>query len=298
MSKRMVVLSVLAAAMLFGVITSGCNRNRDVSDSRRSRQEKRDQTRKQSKTKKAKQTERYDDDSRLLSMRESGPRPAEVLASTVRRSPNRNAPPERARPRGPASARPISANEFARPGYEPLPEPVPVQAQAPAGYPYYQQPRLATYQPEPNPYGGMLPQFGFTEAVVPYDGILEPGYLQTYSAPAYDPMSAATMSPQLTMAQAALEPAPVQYIPSAAVEDLVVPTINVQQFSAPIPELEPVRYHRVATPEPAPLPKPVMMSGNTVRQTDVERALTPLAAPTQTPREWVPSPATAMRRIY
>lgn len=292
MSKIMVVLSVLAAAMLFGVITSGCNRNRDVADSRRSRQEKRDQTRKQSK--KAKKSNRYDDDSRLVSMRDSGPRLAEVLASTVRRSPNRNAP--RAPARGPAFAQPISANEFARPGYEPLPEPIPVQANA--GYPYYQDPRPATYQPEPNPYGVLLPQYGFTDAVVPYDGILEPGYAAPTYVSAYQPAPAAVMNPQLAAAQAALEPAPAAYIPSADVEDLVVPVINVQQFSAPIPELEPVRYQRIATPEPAPLPKPLMMGGNTVRQRDVERALAPLAPPAQASREWVPSPTTAMRRIY
>lgn len=284
MSKRLAVCAVLATAMVFGVILSGCNRDRDHS-SRPSRGEKRDRGRS------ARAKQNPDNDTGWVALRPDGQRPAEVLASSVRRSPAQVRQLEQIRPGRSMAPQPISASEFAR-----------ASGDSPSGGYRYRQAETAYAAPR------------YYESGVPHTGYLAPATAQAgYPAamPVYDPPApVVVMSPQLAVAQASLEPAPVlnAYIPNAAVTDLVVPAIQVQQFPAPIPELEPVRYQRVATPEPSPLPKPVMMSEKSpfenlrparqIRPAEVERALAPLAVPAQAAREWVPSPVTAMRRAY
>lgn len=149
--------------------------------------------------------------------------------------------------------------------YEPLPEPVPVHEVFP-GYP---APQAAQYQP-----------------------------VQYYP----QPVQVIHPSPELAMAKAAFEPLPTP-VPQMQqpVQPIVVPAVRPDQFSAPIPELEPIRYHRVANnPPPTPVPVPLMMSSgnNRAQQRDsreMQRALAPLSQPSSTGQDWVSSTTTAMR---
>jgi hypothetical protein len=252
----------------------------------------------------------------------SGARPAEVLSSSVRRAPGRSRrEPARARQPIPVVAQPISTDEFAY-----------VHVAPPA--------RAGHQQPQDTPSAAPQPQYAFSDSVVPYDGYLEssagnPAYGPAYASAAasdsgyasiIEPSPIVAESPQLVEAKASLRPpsAPLRppasllpssslrppppstpvfaaYIPNAAADDLVVPVVKVQQFAAPIPELEPVRYQHIVAWEPSP-PKSVMMSDaprhEENRPAEIKRALAPLPAPAPASRGWVPSPATAMRRVY
>ncbi|MCD8351325.1 MAG: hypothetical protein LUC93_12020, partial [Planctomycetaceae bacterium] len=98
---------------------------------------------------------------------------------------------------------------------------------------------------------------------------------------------------------------PAAPLPPANDRDLVMPAAN--HYAAPIPELEPVRYQRVATPAPAvnSAPNGVMMSSrvgqtfeslrtSSLHSSEAQRALAPIASPTRSASDWVPSPFTAL----
>ncbi|MCD8138723.1 MAG: hypothetical protein LUE17_02920 [Planctomycetaceae bacterium] len=298
MSRRLIVASALAAALLFGVVVSGCNRNRDVAmEARRNRQESRQRARtkqsKQSRRSRAESTEHTE----LASLRPNGPRPAEVLASTVRRQPGRSRQPSEARTRrrGASQLReegvqPISASEFAR--TEPV-QPAPMYGAGYAAAPVPAAPAALAAVPSQHAYNGT--EYGYPASMTVYD----------------PPVPVVVLSPQLAMAQAALQPtfapypAPAAPIPTANDRDLVMPAAATH-YAAPIPELEPVRYQRVATPAPAvpATPNGVMMSSRvgqtfesfrtpSVQSSEAERALAPIASPARSASEWVPSPFTA-----
>ncbi|MDR1745451.1 MAG: hypothetical protein LBS30_06835, partial [Planctomycetota bacterium] len=118
-------------------------------------------------------------------------------------------------------------------------------------------------------------------------------------------------SPELAMARAALASAPAPA--SARSGGFVVPPIEPHLFSAPIPELDPVRYQRVAAQPQQILPllsdmnaPPAPRAETRQRQainavsavapanSDARRALEPLGQPVQAAQGWTPSPATAM----
>lgn len=271
MPNRTVVLSILTAALLFGAAISGCNRNRDTCAAANApRQERRTKNR----------------DVAYAGNRSV--RPAEVLSASAYRPQRRPA----ARESLPYVASPVSrpqpayyTQQYTTSGdlarvHEPLPEPVPVHevfpnypvAQTYQPAPYYSQP--AQYYQQPTPYYPQLVQMNHP-------------------------------SPELAMAQANLQPLPmpVPVTQMQPVQPVVVPTVRPDQFGAPIPELEPIRYHRVANnppPAPMPAPVPVMMSSgsNRGRQGDsreMQRALAPLPPPGGSSQEWVASPTTAMR---
>lgn len=287
MSKRIVILGCLVVAMLFGVVLSGCNDNRE--QARRDKRERRSDSDRGRRDRRTARVDRRDDDSSpLISMRSDRQHPAEVLSASVRRSPESDRRAEQRRPSRPMAIQPIYTHEFTEFASVSEARPAPVPAAADGSYMYYVR----------DSHVNAPTQYGYSE----------PGYLSDAYSPnmaVYDPpVPVVVLSPQLSMAQAVLEPAPLAsvYIPTADTRDLVVPAIQVQQLSAPIPELEPVRYQRIATPEPSSAPKPVMMSGGTAprpaslsRTSEVERALAPLSSPAQAGREWVPSPVTAMR---
>ncbi len=232
-------------------------------------------------------------------MRTSGPRPAEVLSTTVRRRPGRSRqqPEARAKRRGVSQRReegvqPISAHEFA--STQPT-RPAPMYASNHAPAPIPAAPAAYANIPSQHAYNGN--DYGYPATMTVYD----------------PPVPVVVLSPQLAMAQAALQPAFAAYptpaaapIPTANDRDLVMPAAS--HFAAPIPELEPVRYQRVATPAPAvnSAPNGVMMSSRRVGESfdsfrtpsvpsaEAQRALAPIAAPTRSASEWVPSPFTAM----
>lgn len=363
MPTKPVIVAIFAIALLFGVVVSGCNRNRDNSVA--SAQSRRG----------AKQHE-------LSSVRNV--RPAEVLSASAYRPPvrrKRNPPPaSRPQPNYQDYNRQQYADygspqySFRQPSYtqapayqvaqayEPLPEPVPVSQlnsgtasyvnadsyYAPAayqtvpsvqqgGYNYgYSSP--ASAQPPAQYYGqaGRDDRYGHL-----------PEYAYKPAAAAYVPPAARPQSPDLAMARArlarpqaaALPPPPVQTHQNAPqvqrdgnnaprynynYNTAPVPPVDPRQFSAPLPELEPVRYQRVAQAQPSRAPRqvpqvPVMMAGGQGQQQakaqgqqakfgqlqpvggfggdamEAERALAPIEQSAQgDQREWVSSAATAM----
>ena len=282
MPTKSLVITLLAAALLFGMAISGCNRNRDDRYAMNNR-------------KPAKQSGRRDQRTR-----ESGVRPAEVLSASTRRQ-----APRGQMPRGPGTADLVQVPYYAQPAY----------ASVPSQYQnhdvYYAQPQASytvaqAYEPLPEPvpvYGGYqaapvayhVPQAQTTYAQ-PY--VYENDLVTIHSSP----------SPDLAMAKAMLEPMPAQpvFVPSTYQQQPVqyaapAPVVYQQAIPAPIPELEPVRYHRVAAvPAQPQRAAPVMMSASPARyesrnNRDVQRALAPLPSPAVAEREWVASPNTAMR---
>lgn len=277
MPNKQVALALVAAALLFGVAVSGCNRNRDTrvaSLDKRHRQ----------------QRSRRDIESG------STHRPAEVLSASVRRPTRRhNAPDYQYNNTVPTATSYYQNGVQMAQVYEPLPEPIPVES-----LPYHQQPATyyaTTYYAD----GGAAP---YTQG--------QPYYAQPYQGSGYaytGPIEVIVPTPELALAKAQLQSPPVitpVYTQPAPVYT-PAPTM-MEARPAPIPELEPVRYQRVAARhyvEPPP-PVPVMMSTVPARyeranrpQNDVQRALAPLAQVQPSPQQgWVSSPTTAMRTTH
>ena len=279
MSGKSVILTIIAAALFFGGMISGCNRNRDNRVAMNNRRQPRA-------------------DSPRAPAAPSAPRgvrPAEVLSASVKR------------PR--ANRQYSSAPTMASAPYTP---PQPVRSAYPHPNAYAQQPIYTVstskiYEPLPEPIP--VPNAPVYTGPVMYAG---PTYHSSES-PVYisepyvlDPVPMPVSStPELAMARAALEPiqVPNTYIPQ--VQQLQAPPPVMRQEPVqrvPLPELEPVRYHRVAnTPASSPQAVPVMMSTVPAQwdahdRRDVQRALAPLAQPnTSTSQNWVSGPTTAFR---
>ena len=281
MPNKKVILAVLAAALLFGVTVSGCNRNREpcvASLDTRHRQ----------------QRARRDLDS-------GSTRPAEVLSASVRRTPQ---------PRQTLDyqySQPV-VNSYYPNGvqmaqvYEPLPEPIPVEH-----LPQYRQQQAAYYNNPAYSSGGTYYAQSQPYYAQPYQQAS--GYVQTSY---YEPIEVIHPTPELAMAKAQLQNPPViTPVYSQPVQTYVPAPVVMEARPAPIPELEPVRYQRVAhrqvvSEPPPPAPVPVMMSNVPARseqrhapRNDVQRALAPLSQTGAPPGQgWVSSPTTAMRTVY
>ncbi len=194
-------------------------------------------------------------------------RPAEVLAATVRR-------PQRNRPATPDTRRAVREtmyHDYYQPGYPPAS----LSPQSAA--------ELARYEPLPEP--------------VPVADLY--GRRNAYASQPARPAPIAPVvhpSPELAMARAALmreHPAPASVPAQSA--GFVVPPIEPYLFSAPIPELEPVRYQRVAAQTRQRQSRSIHdVSAVTPAAGDARRALEPLGRPVPSPQGWVPSPVTAM----
>ncbi len=272
MPSKRVILAIIAVALAFGAVVSGCNRDSETRMAQAGRKSQKETAKKswrramgeKNRTDSRADRRRGADDIELAQA--PAVRPAEVLAATVRRPQQRRGPAERPQPMYQQNYQPLPvaiamSQNLAR-VQEPLPEPIPVSQ--------YMQTRTAPY------------------------------YSTSQVAPA--PQQVVHPSPELAMARAALEPvsfaAPVfapRIQPISA-----VPPIEPQMFRAPIPELEPVRYQRVAaTGQPRQIPP--LMSGSASARRD---SLRPIAQETRGADEsqpslpriqgWVPSPVTAM----
>lgn len=295
-----VVLTVLAAAMLFGVAISGCNRNRNnqysANNSGQQINDRRDPSR--------------------------HARPAEVLAVTVHRSAARrpaaaSIPPLEQTTPYYAITQPTYVSRSSYPQYaenvyvrssnlsqyEPLPEPVPVESLR------TYQPAVETYSPSAGSYGG-----GHQEA---YEYVQPTHYTepapyaqphQVYQAPpqlhAAAPAPSAKpvlLSPELALAKAAMEPvAPAPMVPVPHTSATSAPAGVPQAHQpAPLPELEPVRYRRamdsqsIARIHPAAMYPPAP-SGRASNVPSGQSAPAPVALSSST-RDWVAPPLTAMR---
>ncbi len=307
MRHKRILVAVAAAALLFGVGASGCNRNAD--------------------TRVASASVRPSPSSAAASSR-----PAEVLAASTHRAPTRRAPI--ARPQYPAlparaeAAMPmVNGRQLAR--FEPLPEPVPVNNAYASAYPaqqqYYGMPAYpaqsgSAYAAAPQAYQMQSgPAFASSGAAPVYNRTAVPGqapvlpvppapeyvassgfisepyvlvpsrtnpgfYDKVYDRPVaprqppYPPV--ANPAPDLVMARAQLQgSAPLSdrvVFPQAQASQTppnTVPLPTPRSYSAPIPELQPIRYNGQTLP---------------ARRRAVPVALTPVEG-------WVASPATAMR---
>lgn len=291
MPNKKVVLAALAAALLFGVVISGCNRNREpsvASAERRQRQQQRT---------------RRDLDTGTT-------RPAEVLSASVRRTPQPRQTPDYqySQPTVKPTVHSYYANgvQMAQ-VYEPLPEPIPVEH-----LPAYRQ-QQATYYASSGTYYADGGSSYYAQQSQPY-------YAQPYQATSYaqtsyyEPIEVIHPSPELAMAKAQLQnPAVITPVYTQPMPQTYIPVPVVEARPAPIPELEPVRYQRVAQRQiyvepPPPAPVPVMMSAAPARhgqqslpRNDTQRALAPLSSQSQQPVQsqgWVSSPTTAMRTMY
>ncbi len=285
MPSKKVILAMLAVALAFGVVVSGCNRD---GETRMARADGKRQPsgKKQRQTKNA--GSRRDRTRGTELAQAPAVRPAEVLASTVRRPRQAGRPAASmtrsmdTRPQYQQNYQPLpvtiaTSRNLAR-VQEPLPEPIPAAL-------YYSQ---AAYQAQSYP----APAYEAYAAPVVHSAPL--------IVPTADPAPIAHPSPELAMARAALEPAPFA-APGYAQQPRpagYVPPIEPQMFRAPIPELEPVRYQRVAAAPPRVAP--VLISGPVVpvpTWSDAPRTGGQNARDAQPPRQeqgWVPSPATAM----
>lgn len=291
MPNKRVILAIVAVALVFGVVVSGCNRNRDTRMTQAG-------TRRQAKEPKNRKENRRERERGRELAQAPAVRPAEVLASSVRR-------PQQRRRSGAPMARPVNmpAQSVYQQNYQPLPVVVATS---------YELARVHEPLPEPVPVSQLYPQTTYSQ---PYY------QAQTYSAPSYDvygatgvysdpapvysePIQIIHPSPELAMARASLEPVPMAapaYVPQNQPAN-IVPPIEPQMFRAPIPELEPVRYQRVAAKQSRQVP--VLMSGPVpawsspaqpeVRRVTYETLPQPASAPTQ---GWVPSPTTAMGSV-
>ncbi|MCC8167378.1 MAG: hypothetical protein LIQ31_14865 [Planctomycetes bacterium] len=257
--NRYVVLAILAAMVATGVSISGCNRNRD--------------------NRLASNTRRAQGTSARRTGEDRPVRPAEVLSASARRNNRPRRSPAATYDRIRANQA-ITASAPAVPApapieyYSPSPAPVPVPA------PRYEYAYVNEPLPEPVPV--MSPVYtlptttadGGTFHSQPY--YLEPVYSPAAPAPVYQPavyamaepayVAPAHQTPELAWARAALEPmamAPAMPLRSAAkpvaypggfvnpepITPVCYPTPQGTEvcYPVPIPELEPVRYRRVAT---------------------------------------------------
>jgi hypothetical protein len=279
MPSKRVILAIIAVALAFGVAVSGCNRNREprMAQSGAKRQ-----------TKNAKNSREKKPDERMLAQAPAV-RPAEVLASSVRRPQQRRS----------SSAR--SVNSQLQPMYQQNYQPLPVYASS------RDLARVHEPLPEPVPVSQLYGQYAQTQpAYQPQTYGAPTVYSSPVIAPVPEPARIVHPSPELAMARASLEPVP--FVAPAQVPQVqpvgFVPPIDPRMFSAPIPELEPVRYQRVAANQPRRVP--VLMSGRPVPAWNASQQPVPQSSyeAQESPAEiqgWVPSPATAMggpRRAY
>ena len=302
MPNKRVILSIFAAALVFGVAVSGCNRDRDARvamDSRRQGQQNNRQPRAEGRDRR----KNVSRDRNNVAVASRTVRPAEVLSASAHR------PARRSRPAAPVSrpySAPYEAPSYGQPyiqavshglaqAYEPLPEPIPVSEL------YRTQGYSGTYAAAAPSYPSASSSYASS-----YSTSTQPVFVSaTEVAPMYasEPYVLPS-SPELAMARASLEPvevaAPVYYAPSMQPIQAVeyVQPMERPVFGVPIPELEPVRYPGVAVQQPvqAPAPLPVALNsgrqGAPVRVPEKQRALAPLPQP----QGWVPSPATTAMR--
>lgn len=283
MSTKSIIVAIFALALVFGVVASGCNRNRDNSVASA-------KTRRQSSKK-----------HELSSVRNV--RPAEVLSASAYRPPVRRKrqPPESPRrqptmynnynntngyytaPYQQQQPAYSSASYQVAQAYEPLPEPVPVSQLNNTGTASFIDSGTSYYTTTPASYNYAQPEYYTNQTTnnrtnTRYGDLPEYAYKPSrpdraaYAPP--PPMVARPQSPDLAMARAHLSPLPVPqtqtYAPSAPAAPVMqnntgrynynltpVPPVEPSQFSAPLPELEPVRYQRVANTRTSHAPRQV-----------------------------------------
>ncbi len=173
-----------------------------------------------------------------------------------------------------ASVRRPQRNRPAHPEMGQSPEPRAYGQAHPAALSPRSSAELARYEPLPEPVPVAV-LYGTPQAHQPAAPVVHP-------------------SPELAMARAALANDYAVSVPVPAA-GFVVPPVEPYLFSAPIPELEPVRYHQRATAQaqPGQSRNPRLSAA-----APAPRAQAPLAQPERPPQSWVPSPATAMSGGY
>lgn len=281
MPSKKVILAILAIALAFGAVVSGCNRNREtrVAQAGKKRQTQTGNKRPSSSKNTAKRggSRRGRESVREIELAQApAVRPAEVLSATVRR------------PRGP-SARPYPGQYQTQPIYQQNYQPLPVYATS------YDLAKVHEPLPEPIPVS-QLYSYSQPQPVYQPQPYAAPA-VYAAPAPAPEPAWVAYPSPELAMASAVLEPvsfAAPAYASQPAATTTFVPPIEPRMFQAPIPELDPVRYQRVAAGQAQQIP--VLMSGPVPVPVPAWSASPqPVAQPAPTRIQgWIPSPATAM----
>ncbi len=259
--NRYVVLAILAAMVATGVSISGCNRNRD--------------------NRLASNTRRAQGTSARRTGEDRPVRPAEVLSASARRN-NR---PRRSPAATYERIRANQAITSSAPAVS-APAPIKYYSPAPSSASYMPPAPRYEYayvnEPLPEPVPLMSPVYTLPTATAdnstfhsqPY--YLEPVYSPAAPAPVYQPavyamakpayVAPAHQTPELAWARAALEP--MAMVPAAAPRQPAKPVsypggfVNPEPitpvcyptpqgtevcYPVPIPELEPVRYRRVAT---------------------------------------------------
>lgn len=263
MPNRSMVLTIIAVALVFGATISGCKRDRDDRVAvNTSNPARRDQ-----------RPERIRDNRHAV-------RPAEVLSASAYR-PRQQRPP--ARETLAYSQRPVT---YAQPApYRPQPAQA-VYATS------YNLPQVAEPLPEPVPVHQVFPHYS-------------PEPVQHQAAAYYPaPVQQVYSTPQLAMAKSnvAAPAAPIYASPAQPMPPPVsVPALKSEQLIAPIPELEPTRFHRVAVAPPvgshSRQPAGIRSSAPGTNLSERQRALAPLPQPPfNSGQGWVSSPATTAMR--
>lgn len=267
MPNKSVILTIVATALLFGVVGSGCNRSRNDQVAAANR--------------KKPDSQRHDT--------ARGVRPAEVLSVSVRRS-----------------QRQSGHNQVAAASYASVSEPQPQPYYSSKSYSepayvehvYVQSGNLAQYEPLPEPIP--VP----SAASYQYQTQYSTEYLA--QAPVQASALSYT-TPDLALARAAMEPVQLQSASaqpySQPVQIVVPPVRSDSPAQAPLPELEPVLYRSVSATAPgiAAMPPVVTMArppSGARREShgDLRRAaLSPLSPQSSPSQDWVASPLTAMR---
>ncbi|MCC8181240.1 MAG: hypothetical protein LIP23_10075 [Planctomycetes bacterium] len=253
------VFTILALACLgLGIGISGCNRSRDTA-------------------------------MRPTKRNPNAVRPAEVLSASAYRP-----PVQRHIAAAPAQPGYIQTNQ-PQPGYQTAAMTQPRQQFQPR-QPQQHQQQQRQYAQQPQQYYAMAPaamvQSRPHQQVtrsVPASREPAQGYQYIPAQSRQRPERQYHPTPELAMARANLEPVRI-----ANHSQLPAPVMR-----APIPELEPPRFARVTYPVPHLRPSAeVMVSGVQPQRQEVQQALTPLRAPTNSrnaDQGWVASPTTAMR---
>lgn len=267
MPNKSVVLTIMATALLFGVVSSGCNRNRNdqvaVASARRHTGQRRDTDR--------------------------SVRPAEVLSVSVRRS----------RPQGRRGVEAVA--HTSPPRHQSQPQYAYSHSAPAAGYAehvYVQSGNLAQYEPLPEPIpipNGSVYQ---PRSLSGYDAAAEPAPAYAAYSPPELALARAAMEPM------PIPSAPASQSHQQPIPVVVPPVRSDPPLQAPIPELEPTLYRRVSAPIPgiaaAPAPATARARPASPRldeHDDLQRALSPLSRRSSPSQDWVASPLTAMRPV-
>lgn len=226
MPNKSVILTIVATALLFGVVGSGCNRSRNDQVAAANR--------------KKPDSQRHD--------AARGVRPAEVLSVSVRRSQRQSGHTEVAAASYASVSAPqpqpyYSSQSYSEPAY--------------AEHVYVQSGNLAQYEPLPEPIP--IP----STASYQYQTQYSTEYLAQAPVQA---SAASYTTPELALAKAAMEPLQLQSAPvqpySQPAQIVVPPVWSDSPAQAPLPELEPVLYRSVSSTAPgiAAMPPVVTMA--------------------------------------